>query len=182
MDYTNLDTLKLYADITLATDDDLLEDIISAASRAMDNFCGRVLVVSGHTTRSFSQTVNPENFAGQTLILDKDLADEADTITGSPTVTYIPRDPPYHAIYNESSSWGTDVDIAGPWGYYTISGQHPVIESTCLRLSKWLYELRQTTRGDAVVSTPEGLVLLPATLPADVMALLESYRRVRLGY
>jgi hypothetical protein len=95
-------------------------------------------------------------------------------------VTYLPaNEPPYYAIINESGSWTSPITVTGYWAYSRIP---PVdIELACLRLSKWMYELRETTRGDAAIVTDVGAVLLPAGLPVDVITLLAPYRKVRLA-
>ena len=91
---------------------------------------------------------------------------------------YLPEDgPPYYGIFKTDGSWAyPTVTIKGYWGY--SKAPPPDIELACLRLSKWLYDQRDTTTGSAAIVTPDGQVLLPQGLPSDVLTLLKPYKKV----
>ncbi len=185
MDYTTLEALRKFGTFDSSQDDTLLSSLIAGASRVIDRHCGRVFGTEAESTHIFTRRLYPgagyvDPFDGPTLLLDDDLAEAASAITGSPSVTYLtPNKPPYWAIMLDSGGWTSPVSVTGWWAYSKTPP--PDIETACLRLSKWLYELRNTTRGDAVVVTAEGAVLLPARLPADVLVLLAPYVRPRIA-
>ena len=183
MNYTTLEALRAWGRIGADTDNPKLSAIIASASGIVDKHCGRVFASSAETVHTFTSPTRsdrPNPFDGDRLLLDDDLAEAASAITGSPTVTYeTPNHPPFWAIINSDGYWSSPISITGHWAYSVEAP--PDIEIACLRLSKWLYELRQTTRGDAVVVTDLGAVLMPAAVPADVLAILAPFRRVRLA-
>ena len=184
MDYSTVDALRKFAGVSSFKDDQLLAASLSAASRAIEKVCGRRFACNADTptahvfTRRLQMGIDP--FDGQLLLLDDDLALAATSITDSPTVSYRGLEPPYWAIINEDGSWSSPITVTGFWAYSVAPP--PDIEFCCLRLTKWIYEMRETTRGDGVVVTDQGAVLLPAALPADVMALLGPYRRLAMAH
>jgi len=182
LQYTTLEGLRKYGSFDSNADDPLLSALISSASRTIDLFTGRTFAVEEATDRIFTRPARAyvgmtDPFEGPVLLLDEELADAPSAITGSPSVTYLPQKAPFWAIVLDSGSWSPPITVTGFWGYSMVAP--PDIEFVCLRLAKWLYSLRETTRGDAVVVTDQGAVLLPSSLPADVIALLAPYRGPR---
>ncbi len=184
MDYTTVQALRRFGKFGATTDDVLLVSTIGAASRAIEKHCGRKFGADAEATRTYTvryvgrDVITP--FNGPILYLDEDLAAAASAITGAPTVTYLPaNEAPYYAILNDDSSWDYPISVTGYWAY-SIQPP-PDIELCCLRVAKWMYEMRETTRADAAVVTDMGAVLLPAALPADVIALLAPYRKIRMA-
>jgi len=159
----------------------LLNALIESATKVIDNHCHRIFRIEDETTRVFTKRTRREDaFDGVMLYLDEDLAEEASAITGTPTVLYVPENiPPYFAIEIVEGSWEAEVSVTGYWGYSRTPP--PDIEFACLRLVKWMYDLRDTTQGSAVIVTPEGRVLLPQGLPSDIVKLLEPYVKVSIA-
>ena len=177
MEYTTVNALRDFGDFGDEEDAELAA-LIDSASRVIDNYCGRIFAVEEEETHTFTRSKRREDaFDGQMLYLDDDLAEEASVITDSPTVTYIPENfPPYFAIELTEGSWNaTAVEVTGYWAYSRTAPAD--IEFACLRLAKWLYELRDTTRADTVMVTEEGRLLVPQGLPVDVTTVLKPYRR-----
>jgi hypothetical protein len=184
MDYTTIAALRKFGTLGSSKDDTLLVSLISSASRAIENYCGRRFAASAEVIHVFkvrytsSDVITP--FDGSILYLDDDLALAASAITGSPTVSYLPANtPPYYAILNEDGAWVSPISVTGYWAYSV--NPPPDVEMACLRIARWMYDMRETTRGDGVVVTDQGAVLMPAGLPADVMTLLTPYRRMRFA-
>jgi hypothetical protein len=70
--------------------------------------------------------------------------------------------------------------VFGWWHYgQTIPN---VIVHACMRLSQWIYKQRST---DSVSDQPlvlaSGMTIMPPKLPADVISMLEPFRRIRIG-
>ena len=181
--YTTLAALKSFGSFESSDDDVLLDALIAAASEKIDNHCHRVFSASEETDHTFSR-INirglPDPFDGNILLLDDDLAAAPSAITDNPTVVCLPENNfPIHALVLTDGAWNsTAVVVTGYWAY-SISPP-PDIESACLRLAKWMFDMRDTAQGSAVVVTPEGRVLLPQGLPSDIVDFLAPYRRVRV--
>jgi len=184
MDYTTLSGFRTFGDFVSTDDDGLLTDLITQASRIMDKYCGHILVTDVETNRTFRKLslphITPDSFEGRILYFDTDLAEEAAAITGDPVVTYLPENiPPFHGVVLEEGSWENPTVVSGYWAKYTSIPAD--INFACNSLTKWLYEMRETTRGDMVVVTPEGQTLVPRGLPTDVTVMLQPYTRIGLG-
>lgn len=185
MDYATVEALREFAGFETDKDDELLSALVSAASRAIDGYCGRAFAVDAETVHVFTKPsgsidflVDP--FDGRVLWLDGDLAQVASAITGSPSVTYHPNLTPYDRIILAEGSWTSPISVTGYWAYSRV--QPPDVEQVCLRLSNWLYELRHATRAQEFVTfSAEGTTLMPALLPADIRVLLAPYRKLRFA-
>lgn len=182
MHYTDVSSLRSYGQFVSGDEDDLLAAMIGSASKVIDNHCHRKFAVASETLRSFTRSrLHEDYFDGQTLYFDEDLAEHASLITDSPTVTYLPENiPPYFAICLTEGSWARPkVEVTGYWAYSRTPPDD--IQVACLSLAKWLFEMRDTTRRDAVMVTPQGHLLVPQGLPADILLLLDNYVRVGMG-
>jgi len=180
MGYTTLEALKSFGGFEEDDEDELLNALIEAATSLIENHTQRVFQIDSETDQAFSKLNFPteSRFSGATLYFYTELADEASAITDSPTVSYLPEDgPPYWGMYKTDGDWAyPTVTVTGYWGYSKTPP--PNIEIVCLRLAKWLYDMKDTQDGSQVVITQEGQVLLPQGLPNDVYELLKPYRKV----
>lgn len=180
MGYTSLEALKSFGGFEEDDEDVLLEALIGSASEIISNHTQRKFEIDDETAVAYSRLNLPQEkrFDGQTLYFYEELAEAASAITDSPTVLYLPEDgPPYYGMYKTDGSWAyPTVTITGYWGYSRTPP--PDIEMACLRLSKWLYDMKDTSTGSAAVITPDGQVLLPMGLPSDVVKILKPYRKV----
>jgi hypothetical protein len=179
MGYTTLAAFKSFGGFEGDEEDALLHALIGSATSVIENYTQRKFDADEESTQDFS-TVNGVKcrFSGSKLFFYTELADEASAITDTPTVSYLPEDgPPYYGIYNTDGVWASPtVTVTGYWGYSKTPP--PDVEMACLRLSKWLYDLKDTSTGSAAIITPEGKVLLPQGLPTDVRQLLKPYKKV----
>ena len=184
MAYSTKETLQSWAGYTDGVEETLLDDLLAKAKAIIDNHTGRVFDVSAATDQEFSRLNIPteKRFHGNTLYFYEDLAAEAESITDSPTVIYLPEDgPPYYGCYLVDGSWAyPTVTVNGYWGY-SKSGAVPAdIEMACLMLAKWLYDSKDQTNTSTAVITPEGRVLLPKGLPSDILKILAPYKKAVL--
>ena len=177
--YTTLEALKAFAGLEDESEDDLLNALIGSATDIIEGKTHRKFVVDDETAQAFSRVAHvSERFSGQSLFFYEELAEEASAITDSPTVIYLPEDgPPYYGVYISEGSWAyPTVTVTGYWGYSRVAP--PSIEIACLRLSKWLYDMKDTGNSQMAIFTPEGQILLPQGLPDDVLTILKPYIKV----
>jgi hypothetical protein len=178
MSYVTVADLRVYAGFDSEEDDTILDVMVAAASETIDRYCGRTFkaATANHTFRR-------DAFDGSMLWLHPfELADVADAITGSPTVYYLPDQLPYDRLVlddGDTVGWTYPTIVTGPWGY-SLSPDGTIVECT-LRLAKWLYGMREGTPNDNPIVTPQGIVLVPNKLPADVVSLLAPYRKWRIA-
>jgi hypothetical protein len=190
-------------DSDATVDNNLISDLITRASKIIDNHCGRnfdaavavPLVSSDCTTRLFDAVRDAE---GLMLWLDHDLAG-AVTITNGDGVAvttdqYVllpTNEPPYYAVKLKASSgvaWTYTSDpeeaisIVGHWSYNTTSDNIADITWACVRLVHWLYKQRESSADldRPLMVEGSGTVIMPTRLPADVLSVLEPYRRMKV--
>jgi hypothetical protein len=179
--YTTLEAFKTFAGFDDDADEELLSALLLSATQIIQDYTGRCFEAVEYA-QDFNRCYHlPNRFDGRALYFYEELAEEASAITDSPTVLYIPEDgPPYYGIYLTEGSWAyPTVTVTGFWGFSITPP--PAIQHACLRLAKWLYDTRDTSRGTAVVVTPEGQVLLPQGFPTDVVQILKPYRKIEVA-
>lgn len=192
-DYTDLATmrlaLKMEADDT--TDDTRLSAVITAASRAIEAYTGRVFYAT--TATKYFQAD-----AGCELLLDEDLLSVTSLKTdedGDRTyeITWAATDydlepansAPYTRIHTTPRGnysfplHRRGVEIVGSWGY-CATGSHPeTIEEACILQAVKLFKRPEAPFG--VLGTPETGVVRVPRMDADVKALLGPYVRIRIA-
>ncbi len=153
--------------------------IIPAACLTIDNYCGRTFQSTAVSTHTFTRlNLGQDAFRGRILFLDEDLAAASSSITGSPTVSYLPENkPPYYAIVLTEGGWAyPTVSVVGHWAYSELPPADIILAT--LQLTKWMYDSQENNQGTNVMITPEGQVLLPSGLPDFIKTLLAPYRKV----
>jgi hypothetical protein len=192
-DYTTVSEVKTYLHISGAGDDALLGDLVTRASRIIDQHCGRWFYADTQT-RSYDAVGS--HITGRLLLLDADLLALTTLVNGDGTT--IDNDdvilrpinwPPYFGIALRTSSnlrWAyTDdpegaISVTGSWGY-SQTPPEPVAHAA-VRLAAWLYRQRDTGVDSAQVEVTErGVSIAPARLPRDVLELIAPYVRVRIS-
>jgi len=191
-DYTNVATLKTYLQISGAADDTLLADLVTRASRLVDE----------HTRRHF-YTVEETRYydakgshiTGNMLLVDADLLEVSEVVNGDGEVL-TPSDfrlrplnwAPYFGIAlkpagNKRWTYSDDpegaISVTGTWGY----GQAvpPIVTHATIRLAAWLYRQRDTGAEPQQVEVNErGVASSPPRLPRDVTDMLGPFIRVKI--
>jgi hypothetical protein len=183
---------------TVATDIVAVAAIIPRAQAVIDAYTGRTFeeTSSDGTARKFD--ISDVLADGVTLLLDKDLCSITSVTAGSDTVastnyTTQPRnETPYWAIRlkdNSTNSWDLETSdgdwenaivVTGKWAY---SSSAPAdIQHACIRLVAWMYKQRETEADlDRPLLTGDGITILPSRLPADVVEILNRYRRAKVA-
>jgi len=187
MRYTTVAAAQLFGDFIDEEEDLLLNALILSASKIIDRYCRRVFAAADETIRTFRRSTRWDDpMDGPLLMVDEDLAEAAsliqnpDDLTWAPTVTYrLENNPPFWGIVLDEGTWPQVVNITGYWVFSKTPP--PDIEFACLRLVKWLYDLKDTTKGSIPVVTPDGKVLLPEGLPSDIRSILNPYKRLQVA-
>jgi len=174
----------------------ILTALCTRAQAIIDGYCGRTFeeTSSDGTARyfSFDEDVDDD---GVTLWLDRDLYSITSILVGTDTVastnyTTIPRtDKPFYGIrlkdnstnswdvYTSDGDWENAITVTGKWAYSTSAPAD--IVHAAVRLAYYLYKQRETDADlDRPLLTNDGVTIMPTRLPADVMQMLNRYKRM----
>lgn len=197
MAYTTNTDLKIYLDIPSGTTtwDTLLTTLIARAQAVIDRYCGQSFEASADTTRYFSaaSVENGGSVDGRDLILDAPLCAITSVTNGDGTVVssgnYVKlpiNGDRWYALRLKTASgltWTYDDDIesdliavTGKFAYSTTAPAD--IVQACTRLAAYLYNQRKNANDLDRAVVVGDMTILPARIPADVLSLLESYRRL----
>lgn len=189
MAYATIALLKQYAGIDDGKHDVLLTSLIERAQAAIERYVGFSFEASADTTRTFDSKASVD---GRTLWFDTWCCEITTVTNGDSTViaatdyaTEPRNDAPYYAITLLGSSgytWASDDDgnpedaisITGRWAYSTAAPAD--IEHITLRLALWMYRQRDNSTDLDRPMLAEGVTILPAMLPKDVLDVLDAYR------
>ncbi len=192
-DYTTVNELKTYLHITGSGDDTLLGDLVTRASRMLDDHCGRWFVAQEETRR---YDAVGSHITGKLLLFDADLLSltsltngDGSSISLDDVILRPVNWQPYFGVALKQSSglsWAytTDpeaaIEVEGEWGYSETAPEP--IQQAALRLAAWLYRQRDTGAETGEVQvTDRGVSIAPARLPRDVLDLIGPYVRVRIA-
>lgn len=171
---------------TSSADDAVIEDIIEAASRYIDNETGRTFYARTET-HYFSV---PD---GRELCMDDDLLTITTLTNGDATVItsgyYLwPRNiPPYSKIVLTQAStifWQNDssnnseyvISVVGTWGYAATAPDN--IKRACQMIATQLYHRRMgENMGSITTITPAGVVVTPQDVPGWAAQTIRVYQR-----
>lgn len=197
--YTTLAALKSYLGISVATYDAQLTSALNAASRAIDNYCGRRFWLDGSlTTRTFTATdptlLDIPDGIGTTagLVVKTDTAADGTFTTtwGAGDYQLLPVNAPH--AFPEAEPWtqiqavgaltfptGTAtrtqrVQVTAKWGWPAVPD--PVIQACLIKASR-LFHRKDSPQGVAGFGD-FGPVRLSRSEDGDVEALLDPYRRL----
>jgi hypothetical protein len=191
-DYTTLSAVKTYLHISGTAHDTLLTELITRASRLVDDHCGRWFGTQVQT-RYFDAIGS--HISGRLLLFDTDLY-SLTSITNGDGVVITPDQvilrpinwPPYFGLALKQGSglrWGYISDpegaisVTGAWGYSPTIPE-PIVHAA-IRLTSWLYRQRDTGgEGAQIEMTDRGVAVAPARLPRDVLDLIGPYVRLRI--
>lgn len=193
MSWCLLAELKTELGIAVSADDTLLQQCLDDAQAFIEGpeGAGRLFQVAADTTRHFD-AVQDVTDDGRTLWLDEDLCAITSVTNGDSTTvggaSYVAnprnRTPSYSLTLKDSTgltwTYATDpenaITIVGKWGWSTSAPAD--IHKAHKRLAGYYY--RQKTSQidiDRPMLVPGGTTILPMKVPADVMVILDGYRK-----
>jgi hypothetical protein len=194
MAYCTKAQVKTYLGISEATDDDLIDDLIDRAQKAIETYTDRIFKVGSDSTRYFTVGVDTVE---RTLFFDEDLcqitsivtnADDGSGGTTLETTDYHtkPRnETPYYAVKlasSSSESWDyTDdpedgITVTGWWGY-SVTPPADIVHA-CIRLASYYYRQKDAQIFDVTAMPSAGVMTVPQGMPKDVKVVLDPYRRL----
>jgi hypothetical protein len=187
---------KRYAGITDTdtTHDNLILELIGIAQTYVEQETGRLFEVTTDavpTTRYFTVT---EDVVGLQLYLDQELVATSSVVAGTDTIAssnYIllpPNGPPYYAIKikgisglswavaDSDDNYENAIQVSG---YFAYSSDAPNdIKLVMYKLVNIMLKQRAGEGQGTTIVTPEGLVVSPAGMPAEVQGILARYKRM----
>ena len=203
MAYIATSDVTEYGSFTGTADNALIARLITRSQDAIEEYTGRFFEDQAVSTRRFEASVDTE---GQILFLNQDLLEfgsdgivaGTDIIfTGSTTgVVFntnfvpVPRSdkPIYELRIRDGSSltWGNPnsdgdyedvIAVNGIWAYSSVAPADIVHAN--LRLVLFYYKQAQNYDGslDRPLLTADGITIMPSALPADVIQILDRYKR-----
>lgn len=185
MSYTTSSQVNQYLGITTATDNALIDSLISRAEKIIESYTGREF-----EAKTATKYFNSDNIEGRWLYLwGYDLLTVTKLTNGDGVeITSLqfrlePRNtnPKWAIRLNEDYSWEFDdsddeISVAGTWGYSTEAPAD--IEHACVRLAAFLYRQKDTSADiDRPLMTGDGVTIMPSALPQDVKSILDNYKR-----
>jgi hypothetical protein len=192
MAYCTLDELKTYLGITTDDDDVLLSSCRRRAQQTIDTYCRRTFEATADSTKYLDAV---EDVVGSTLYLTgagelcaiTSITNGDATVLASTDYVTEPRNStPYYAIrllVSSGQTWTYTTDpedaiaIVGRWAYSTSAPAD--ITQACLRLSAWYYRQKDTTAdADRPLLAGDGTIVMPSSMPRDVIAALSPYRKL----
>ena len=190
-----LDYIDFDSDVTVDTA--LIADLITRASKRIDDYCGRTFVAfdSDYTTRYFDAL---RDIWGPELFFDRDVSilstvtnGDGAVVTTDQYVTLPTNETPWYGIRLKASSgvawtYASDpeeaISIAGHWSYNSTSDNLTAVTDACVRMVTWMYRQResQADLDRPLMVEGTGNILMPTRLPDDVRAILNPYRRAKV--
>lgn len=194
MAYVTPALLRQYAGIASDADDALLYLLIARAQKAIEEYVGFSFEASADSTRYFDAAPVGEggDVDGRTLVLDTWLYSITTLTNGDATAiastkyVFEPRNgAPYWGITLLRSSgytWEAQTDddtenaitIVGKWAYSLTAPAD--VQHACLRLALWYYRQRDNSTDVDRPVLAEGIMIMPAALPRDILDTLEHYK------
>lgn len=195
MSYCTLADVKAYEGIDSGntSQDSTLTSLMVSAQALIDSSCNRTFEAAADTTRRLDCPL-PDSDDVRCLPLDGDLCQittvtngDGATVGASNYVTQPRNLTPWYAIELKRTSdtawtYGDDgpeqaIAITGRWAYSITAPA--AIKHACIRLTSWLFRQKDNQAElDRLVVSPDGMVLMPGTLPKDVRDILDRYRRL----
>lgn len=195
MAYATLAQLKAYIGAQKTTDDGLLGDLLERATKVIENRLGFGFAASSDTIKTFDAVADVDRVDGSILHFRTWLAAAPTTVKtdadGSPITipsnAYILLDrtvgPPYWGLKIKGSAdyvweWTNDpemgITVEGKWGW-SVTPPEDIVHAT-VRLAGFMYRQKETgAEADRAAVLSDGVMLLPAEIPKDVLAIVNKY-------
>lgn len=185
MSYASLSELKAYLKISGSTSEDaLLQSLLDEATGIIDEYVGRPSAATVATTRTFTADHDAD---GSVLMFDCDYAASITSVTNNGVALQAgdyftePRQVgPYWGLSLKSGQWSGDIEVTALWAYSSNANGQPdaLIVGACRALAAWLYRAKDNV--GQLVGNPynDGVTIVNAALPRDVIERLQMRRRL----
>lgn len=185
MAYTTLADCKAYMGIADTTDDILITSLITRAQKIIEEYTGRIFEAETATKYFDQDNVEGRNLYlfGHDLLTVTTLINGDGTEIASANYRLEPRNetPKWMIRLDENTSWkfndsDSEIIIPGTWGYSATAPAD--IVHYCIRLATFLYRQKDTsTDVDRPIVTGDGVTIMPANVPSDIVNGLKKYCR-----
>jgi len=182
----------------------IIAALIPRADAIIDKYTGRDFDASSDSVTRYYDF--DESVVGDTLFLDEDFVSITSVTSGhsgttdnsasawsaSDYFTLPKNDNPKYAVVvraNSPKDWSTQssngdteytIAVAGVAGYST-SAPADIVQAS-VRLTYWMYKQRESDADlDRPLLTADGVTIMPSRLPADVVEILNRYKRERMA-
>jgi uncharacterized phage protein (predicted DNA packaging) len=192
--YISLAELKEYLKIDSGSEDHILEECIEDAQAQIEGHTSRVFEASADSTRYFAVGKDTDE---DDLYFDEDICAittvKTNADNGSGGTTIIPSyyfttprnrtpyfkitlssDCPYSWDYTNNPEGG--ITVTGKWAY-SLTAPYD-IKRACRRLAGYNYKNREAQVFDTTAIPEQGVIMIPKGIPADVIRILEPYRKL----
>lgn len=173
MAYTTLADLKQYMGVSSASDDALLNSLIAAAQRVIDDLTGRTFEASTGT-RQANQAVGRTLFLHHDLLAVSSITDSGGNTVATADVSPASGEWPARALILANGRWSVPVTITGTWGYSNVAPA--AISHACTRLAAWMYRQKDAQVLDPVGQYDVGRLTIAPAIPRDVEQMIAPYR------
>lgn len=183
MAYATLAELKAVLNITGTGSDTELSVWLDAASRFIDDYCGRTFGVS-----EVGVWIYRADYAGRLRIEDASAITLVESSRDRTTWRDITADvilwpyngPPYTGIDLSLSPWAipTWLRITGTFGYATVP---ETVKAACLRMAGALYRQAEAGFSEAIATGELGTVTITRATDRTTLMMLTPYRRLVLA-
>ena len=191
--YVSVSGVKLFLDISKATDDAWLGTLCDQANAEIEAFTRRKFSASADSTRYFDAVKDTD---GLELIFDEDIiqftsvtngsSSGGDTVSGAKYTTLPRNHAPYYGIRllgSKNIAWEFQDDpedalvVVGRWAY-SIAPPGEVTRAATRLVAFWYKQQNTQEDVDRPIVGQGGTMFMPAAMPTDVKAMLRRYVRI----
>lgn len=191
--YISVSGVKLFLDISGATDDAHLGRLCDQANAEIEAFTVRKFSASADSTRYFDAI---EDTDGLDLIFDEDIVaitsvtngstSGGETVSGAKYTTLPRNESPYWGIRLKGSkdvAWEYTNDaegaivVVGKWAY-SLTPPGDIVRAATRLVSFWYRQQNSQDDIDRPIITADGTAIMPTAMPKDVTSILRRYVRI----
>lgn len=197
MAYVTAATFKTFKGITTSGDDSLISSLIDRAEAWFNRECGRVVVAEADSTRYIDAL--GDHIRGRVLYLygmgdlcgittltngdgvalaSNEYTTYPKTLTFSePTIREIRILGSANKAWTYTTDWENAITIVGKWGLFPAASVPADITNAIVRLTAYLYKVKDTDAFETTVVPFEGVIQAPQGFPVDVGRLVNLLRK-----
>lgn len=177
-DYCIINDVKTRLDITSSEHDPLLSKIVTAVSRAIDHYCGRVFF-STSTTRYFDGDGSNKLMLFDDLLEVTSITNDSNALDEDDYILYPLNSTPTRWIILEDDVWvrgNKKIAIEGSWGYCEVADIPLDLWNASVELACRVFKMKDSAYADASANIELGQLIYQKAIPANIVFALDNYR------